>query len=141
MFEAVSVAFQGWREVLHISEWTGISIGALGLLAFGAYMLPETRALAIRTAIVVAVGYVGLLYGDHTGRADVTAQWDAANAKAKAAAAAEDASAQKDLDAKYLQQQNDALQQQVKDYESKMVGVAGGTCQLGAGPLRLRKPR
>lgn len=140
--------FAAWRELLHVSEWTGLSVGALGLLAAGAYFLPEMRALAIRAAIVTAAAYGGLLYGNHTGRADVKAQWDAATIKAAAAKDAADADAQNALDAKYLpviaalQKQAADLQRQADGDDSKTVGIVAGACQLGSAPLRLRgKPK
>ena len=143
MFDWVSTALQGYREVLHVSEWTGISVGALVLMAAGAYFLPETRALAIRAAVVILVGYGALLFGNHAGRADVTAQWEAANAKAADAAKERDAAAAAALEQKYapviegLKAQADARDKQVSDYESTIVGLAG-TCPLGDAPLQLR---
>lgn len=138
MFEALSA----WREVVHLSEWTGLSVGALAGLGALAWLFPPARALAIVAGVAVATGYGGVITGNHTGRADVQAQWDVAKAAAAAASKAEDADAQKALDAKYLKAQNDDLQQQVRDYESKMVGMAAGTCVLGSAPLRLRgKPK
>lgn len=148
MFEAGSVAFQAWREVLHVSEWTGLSVGMLAGLGALAWFVPPARTLAIAAGAAIAIAYGGLVIGNHTGRADVHAEWDAANERAKAAAAVEDADAKAALDAKYLQTQNDSaayaadLQAQVRDYESKMVGMAAaGACQLGDPPLRLRQPR
>jgi hypothetical protein len=143
MLDALSVAFQAWREVLHVSEWTGLSVGALAGLAAIAWFFPPARTLAIGAGIAVAVAYGALLYGNHTGRDDVLAEWTAANAKAAADAKARDDAAAAAAEQKYapiiadLQAQADARDQQVSDYESKIVGLSGA-CPLGEPPLRLR---
>lgn len=148
MFEGIGLAFQAWREVLHVSEWTGLSVGVLAGLGALAWFFPPARTLAIGTGIAVAVGYGGLIVGNHTGRNDVLAEWDAANARAKAAAAAADVDAQKSLDAKYLpiiaalQKRAEDLSAQANRNDSKTVGMVAGACQLGTAPLRLRlKPK
>lgn len=146
MFEGIGLAFQAWREVLHVSEWTGLSVGVLAGLGAAAWFLPPVRSLAIRGAIVVAVAYGALLYGNHTGRDDVLKEWDAANTRAAAAKDAADADAQKGLDAKYLpviaalQKQADDRNAQANVNDGKIVGAMAGACQLGSAPLRLRKP-
>lgn len=149
MLEGIGLAFQAWREVLHVSEWTGLSVGVLAGLGALAWFVPPARTLAIGAGVAVALGYGGLMYGNHTGRADVQLEWDAANARAKAAAATEDADAQKTLDAKYqpiiaaLQKQADDLKRRADrngNDDSKVVGAMAGACQLGSAPLRLRKP-
>lgn len=137
--------FAAWREAVHVSEWTGLSVGALGALGAAAWFLPPLRSLAIKAAIGIGIGYGALIYGNHTGRADVLAQWDAAKIKAAAESKTADAGAQKALDAQYqpiidaLQKQADDLRAQGNGDDSKIVGAMAGACQLGAAPLRLRK--
>lgn len=137
-----------YREVLHISAWSGLSLGAMGAIALIAYLIPGARVLAIASAITVAAGYGGLLYGNHTGRADVLAQWDAANVKAEKDRVARDAKITADLEAKYgpvvaaLEKQSNDLQTQVTTYEKKMLASkSGSSCVLGPAALRLRIKR
>lgn len=148
MFEGIGLALQAWREVLHVSEWTGLSVGVLAGLGALAWFFPPARTLAISAGIAVAVGYGGLIWGNHTGRDDVLREWDAANARAAAAAASDDTDAQKALDAKYLpiiaalQKQADDRNAQANVNDGKIVGAMAGACQLGSAPLRLRgKPK
>jgi hypothetical protein len=138
--------FAAYREILHVGEWTGLSVGMLAGLGALAWFFPPARTLAISTGIAVVVGYGCLIYGNHTGRDDVLAEWTAANARAKAATAAADTDAQSALDAKYLpviaalQKRADDLKSQANGDDSKIVGAMAGACQLGTAPLRLRKP-
>ncbi len=146
---------------LIVINWIVGILGSIGLIGVIALAICAPAAFAVlarivgdvlrtRLGLAAAVGalclYGGLVYGDASGRREVRAQWDAAKVQAEAAKEAADADAQRALDAQYqpviadLQKQSDALQQQVNDYESKMVGMVGaGSCQLGTAPLRLRQ--
>jgi hypothetical protein len=145
MFEALSA----WREVVHLSEWTGLSIGALAGLALLAFYLPTLRRGAVKAAAVVVLLLAALTYGNHTGRADLQKQWDAARARAELAQQLRDHDAAAALEAKYqpviagLQAQADDNASQVKAYERKIValiaGQKAGSCALGADALRLRQ--
>lgn len=90
MFEAFDAIATAWRTVLHLSEWSGLSVGAVIGLGLLVYLDPAARNLALAAGLAVAIGFSCVVYGDSTGRADVQAQWDAEKAEAaeKAAAAA-----------------------------------------------------
>jgi hypothetical protein len=132
--------FSAWREVLHLSEWTGL--GAL------VYFVPLARKLAIAGAVLVLVGWAGLVHGDAVGRADLQKQWDDSKAAAAVAQKARDADVARELEQKY-QPQLEALQKQSAErksrsdaYESKILALLakspGATsCQLGAAAVRV----
>ncbi len=100
MFSFVYAIAGAWREILHISEWTGMSVGALAGAAAIIYLDPTARVFAIRAAIFVTVAYIGALYAYHLGTADKQAQWNAANARAAAQIAQRDQEAPAVADAK-----------------------------------------
>jgi hypothetical protein len=152
MLETIGAGLAAWRQLLHLSEWTGLSLGALAGLGALAWYVAPMRKLAIVGGLAVAAGWAGLVHGDAVGRADLQKQWDAAKLAAAAAARQRDAAAAQDLEAKYqpiiagLQQQADDRDNQVKDYERKMLELlaatpASGSCRLGAAALRLRNGR
>src|SRR5579864_2081043 len=101
MFEVFSGIASAWREVAHISEITGLSIGVLAGLAALIYFDPLARKLAIRTAAGVVIGYGIFVFSYHLGASDKQAQWDAANTRAAAEAAARDASIEKKLETEF----------------------------------------
>lgn len=152
MFEGISTAVAAWREILHISEWTGLSLGALAGLGALFYFVPLARKLAVAAAITVVVGWGGLIHGEATGRADLQKQWDQAKATAEKAQAERDAGVDEQLKSKYgpqllaLQKQASDNKERADAYESKMVGLlakspAGPGCQLGAAADRVRGRR
>jgi hypothetical protein len=83
-------------EILHeiavFASATGLSIGMLIGCAAVWYFL-GARPLAIAGAVTAAVGFGAFLYGEHDGRADITAQWNAANARVDAERKQRDADA------------------------------------------------
>src|SRR5262245_19829035 len=125
MFEIAASVLSAWRTILHVSEWTGLSVGALAGLAFLAWPSPAARTFAIRAALVIAAAYGGTTYGNHVGRADVMAQWEAAKAAAEQARKERDAAIAAELEQKYapvitaLQRDSDARQQLVETYAKK----------------------
>ena len=134
--------FAAWRTVLHVSEWTGISLGALAALAAVVWFEPWLLKPAIKAAIVLAVGYAGVLYGDATGRSDVHRQWDAARAAAVAAQAQRDREAEGTLALKYqpqlaaLAKEADDNKEQADAYEQQLAAMlakapARAACELG----------
>jgi len=139
MFEIHALA-QAWREILRVSEWTGLSLGALAGLAAVFYFDPALRKLAVRGAIAIAVAYVLALYAYHVGGADKQAEWTAANIRVAAEAAGRDLTIGKELEAKYAT--TPAQDNQANSNEAKILGdisaSSAGPCQLGAGALRLR---
>jgi len=82
MYDGLRNILAAWREILHISAWTGLSLGALAGLAALFYFVPLARKLAVAGAITVLVGWFGLIHGDAVGRADVQMQWNDAKAAA-----------------------------------------------------------
>jgi hypothetical protein len=140
--------FSAWREVAHVSEITGLSVGVLVALAALAWFVPLARRLAIEIAVVIVIAYVSGISCYHLASSDKQAQWAAADAAAAKIASAHDAAIGAAIEAKYmpqiasLQKQADQYQQQVASYERTIVGqksaAASGNCVLGAGALRLR---
>lgn len=80
MLEVLSGIASAWREILHVGELTGLSVGMIGGLGFLAWFDPTLRKFAIRTTIVLILGYWAMLYAYHMGTADKQAEWKAANA-------------------------------------------------------------
>jgi hypothetical protein len=151
MFEAVEQLAAGWRTIAHVSEWTGLSIGALA--AIGALVFYDPRLLkpAIGAAVLVGIGYAGVLYGDHAGRADVEAQWADARKAAIAAGIERDQMAEQQLQAKFgpkldeLQRQAADNKRKADDYERKLLTAKvadaskpGAVCELGDAADRVR---
>jgi hypothetical protein len=138
----LSAAFAAWREIAALAAATGLSAGVIVGLGALAWFVPQLRALAITTAVAVAAGYGGLLYGNHIGGARVQAEWDAANAKAAAEAVTRD----NEIAAKLAADNpppTPAQQQQTDDDEKKALAAviaAAGDCVLGSDALKLRKP-
>lgn len=141
--------FSAWREVLHISEWTGLSLGALVVLAALVYFVHIPFLTAVRIAVLIVTAYFCLLLGDAVGTRDKQRQWDIARASAAKAQEERDARVQKDLDAKYhpqleeLQKQSAANQEKAdalqKLFDAGKGRKAGSSCQLGRYALRLRR--
>ncbi len=129
--------------IAHVAAWTGLSAGMLVALIALAWFVPLARSLAITCAITVAAGYGGLIYGYHTGRADVTKEWDAANARAVAEAVAREAAASAALDAKYqpviaaLQRDASDDKRRITEYEKTLKSSA--RCRLGGAATLLRR--
>lgn len=141
------------RGILHVTEWSGLSIGATAALAALAWYVPLLRKVAIEAAFAVGIGYVALMHGNAVGRADVQAQWDAAKAAAKKARADRDAEIQRDMDARYkpivagLEKRAAEFKDRADTYErtilpklakSQRSNKAASGCELGADALRLR---
>jgi hypothetical protein len=139
------------HEAVHLSELTGLSIGALAICVAVVVFLPPARFLAIGAAVVIVVSYGAGLYEHRVGRAEVTSEWAAADEAAAKAAAQRDQTISATLDAKYspiivdLKKHSATLQDQVASYEKQLLAAksanasAGGACELGAAALRLRR--
>ena len=143
--------FAAWRAMLHVSEWTGLSLGALAGLAALIWFVPLARQLAIVGMLLVFAAWIGLVHGEATGRADTQKQWDAEREAAIAAQQQRDAQIEQDLEAKYqpllaeLRKQSDERRAQGDQYETTIRRLAqnshtAGGCQLGAAADRVRKP-
>lgn len=143
MFEGLQDIVAAWRTIVHISEWSGLSIGALAAGAALFVYVPVMRRLVIRGAVLVLVGWVCLIHGDRVGRADVEAQWKDARAAAIAAEQERDTMVEQQLEGKYAPQL-DALKKRAADnkvradgYERKIIamlanaGSAAHACELG----------
>lgn len=152
MFEALQTAAAGWRTFVHVSEWSGLSIGALVAGAALVWFVPPARKLVVLGSILVLVGWLCLVHGDRVGRADVHAQWHDARKAAIAAEKERDAMAEQKLDQKYrpqladLQKQSDARKARADNYERKMVALlaknpAAPRCELGGAAERVPRQR
>lgn len=156
MFEFLTTAASAWRTILHVSEWSGLSIGALAAGAALIYLVPASRKLVIIGAGVVLVGWFCLIHGDRVGRADVNAQWADARKAAIAADQERDALAELKLERKYqpqlidLQKQADARKARADAYERQILtmlskpaskGSAAAVCELGAAANRVPRQR
>jgi hypothetical protein len=152
MFEWLQSALAAWRTIVHISEWSGLSIGALAAGAALVYLVPPARKLVIIGAITVLVGWVCLIHGDKVGRADLQKQWDDAKAAAEQAQTERDATIERDLETKYqpqlaeLQKQSDERKAKADSYEKKIAllaknpkSTAAPGCELGAAAVRVRR--
>jgi len=145
MFEVIQGFFAAWREVLHVSEITGLSAGLLVALAALAWFDPASRAFAIRIGLMAVIAYAAMTYGLHLGASDVRAQWNAANAKLAAEAKARDDSAAKaaantfnpTIEAR--DKEIAALKLMERQYEARISKTR--PCPLGADALRLRHGR
>jgi hypothetical protein len=122
MFEVLAGIASAWREILHVSEWTGLSVGALVVLALLFVYAPPVRSFVAFAAIAVVAAYIGCVFGESRGladgRAEVQVKWDAARRKAAAAAVARDASIENSLEAKYAPER-ERLQAQLKDSKER----------------------
>lgn len=154
MFEALADVAAAWRTLLHISEWSGLSLGALVGGAALIYLVPASRKLVILGAVGVLIGYVCVIHGDRVGRSDLQKQWDDSRTKAEAAQKARDADVARDLERKYqpelagLQRladerkaRSDAYEKQILSLLAKAPAGAGAshTCELGAAADRMPK--
>ncbi len=149
--------FSAWREIVHISEWTGLSLGALACVAALLYFEHIPLGTAVRAVVLVIAVFVSLCVGETFGAKDKQRQWDSARTSAEKAQSARDKDIELALDQKYkpqleqLTKQAQANKDLADGYEKKMVGLlakgptaaspAGGACQLGslAGRLHLRR--
>lgn len=144
----MSDLFEAWREILHLSALTGLSAGALILLALIVYAEPTLRSLAIHIAIVIIICYVGMIYAFRIGVSDKQKEWDAADAKMRDAQIARDANINKAISAPYelqlaaLLKQSQDQQRTIASYEQMLIGASRSAgCPLGTDALRLRGVR
>jgi hypothetical protein len=156
MFEVLAGIASAWREILHVSEWTGLSVGALAVLAALFVYAPPVRGFVGFAAIAVVAAYIGSVFGESRGladgRAEVQVRWDAARRKAAAAAIARDTSIENSLEAKYApemerlkawgkdsQERADTNAARVKDLEKRVAGgrAVAAACELGAAADRV----
>jgi hypothetical protein len=141
----IGTALSAWREVGHLAEYTGLSIGMLaGCVALFLYV-PVVRKLAVIGAIAAVALGLGLVHGEsighRDGKAEVQAQWDDARAAAIKADEERDAMAEQNLEAKYGPEQA-ALGKRLADSEARADEYArknrtltnGGAAKPGAAP-------
>lgn len=129
------------REAGELAAWSGFAGIAVAAGVAVAWFVPILRGPAIAGALIVAAAYGGTLYGNHSGRAGVQAEWDAANAQAAAEAAARDAAIEQKLAADNPAP-TPAQEQQANADEQKILAAlsaAAAHCELGADALRLRQ--
>lgn len=152
MFEQIDILLAGWRTLLHLSEWSGLSIGVLAAIAVVIWLRPALLKPALLAAGLVAFGFSCVIYGDHAGRTDKQREWDAARVAAEAAAVRRDGEVAVTLEQTYLprlktlQAEADARKAQGDQYEAKILaliaagqpkGAAPAACLLGAVAGRL----
>lgn len=140
--------FESWRSVLHLAEWTGLSLSALAGCAAALYFgwqIPLVRRLVLLAAFGTVMLWAGLIHGGSVERRDVMAEWNDAKVKAARQAKARDAEIEMAVHQTYLPEIADLHRQaadrqhQVEDYERKMLAMAnGGSCRLGPDAFRLR---
>ena len=128
------------RDIGSTIALLGLPIGAVIGFAVLAWFVPAFARLAIAGAVIAAIVAVSLGYGDHHGAARKQVEWNAANARAAAAAAARDASIETKLETDFPPPP--AASDQVSPDEAKILAdlsaAAAGSCQLGTDALRLR---
>lgn len=122
-------------EIAQLGAWTGLSVGALATLAALFYFVAPLRGVLIAAAVTVIAAYSSGLYWNHVGRADVQAQWSAANAAAAVAAKARDAAIAAELEREFPATKADPDDAKIL---ADLSAAASGSCQLGAAALRLR---
>ena len=156
MLEVLEGIASAWREILHVSEWTGLSLGALLALTALFVYVPGIRSFVIVAAVAVVAAYVGSMLGEAQGLADGRAQvqtrWDAARKKAAGAAVARDGSIEASLEAKYApeiqrlqglaernQERADANEARIRDLQKRGAGRTAprAACELGAAADRV----
>jgi hypothetical protein len=141
MLETLRGIAQAWREILHVSELTGLSVGALGVIAFVVWFDPDVRKLAIRFAVLVVYSYLVALFFLHLGAGDVRAEWANDNLRAAGESEARDVGADKTLATDFDPQiQANRKQADSDDHQilADLSAVAATNCELGPRPLRLR---
>jgi hypothetical protein len=152
MFEAL----RAWREVGHLAEYLGLSVGMLaGMVALFLYV-PLVRKLAIVGAIAAVALGIGLVRGEivghRDGKAEVQGQWDDARKAAIAADEERDRLIEQQLEAQYqprlgeLQAQAAAEKARADGYEAKGAvakghSAAAAACELGDAADRVPVPR
>lgn len=154
MFEALSA----WREVGHLTEYTGLSVGALAGCAALFFYVPGIRLFVAAAAIAVVGGGLGLVHGESVGHrdgtAEIQAQWDEARAQAIKADEERDVMVEQNLEQKYgpqlaaLAKEAAANKARADEYERKSSAgtiAKGGiprACELGdaAGSVPVPKP-
>lgn len=160
MFEILKDVAAAWRTIVHVSEWSGLSIGLLIALAAILYLLPGLRKVVLIGAAGVVFGWLCVIHGDRVGRADVGAQWAEARNAAIDADKERDNMTELNLRAEYGPQnaaidkraaenkkRADDAEHRNHDLLSKLAArgkaavAAGGPCKLGDVASRLRRPQ
>lgn len=127
------------RELSHISEITGLSIGVLAVLIVLGWTVPTLRGLAICIGVTALVSYFVAIYEYRLGRADVQKDWAAANKAADKLEADHDKEVAARIKAQY-QPQIAALRKQLADFNARAAHVPKyyTACPVGDFPLSLR---
>jgi hypothetical protein len=151
MFDGLLEFFSAWREIVHISEWTGLSLGALACIGALFYFEHIPVGTTVRAVVIVVVTFASLCVGETFGTRDKQRQWDAARASALEATKKHDDDVALQLDRKYqpqllqIQKQAQANKDLADGYEKKMLAILAkqpaGSCQLGDVAQRLHLRR
>lgn len=134
MFETLSA----WREVGHLAEYTGLSVGMLAGCGALFLYVPGVRLFACAGALLAAGFWFGSIRGEvgghRDGKAEVQAQWDDAREAAIKADEDRDVMIGQQLEQKYgpLREQAAADKARADDYASRIGTLTRG----GAGSPR-----
>lgn len=143
--------FEAWRSVLHLAEWTGLSLSALAGCGFALYLgwqVPLFRRLVLLAAFGVVVLWAGLIHGGSVERRDMLAQQAAEKRAAELERKKRDADIEMAIRREYLpqlatlQRAADDREQQVQINEHQLMAQlgAGPRCRISDDALRLRAP-
>lgn len=127
------------HELKAFAEATGLGLGGLALCAAVIVWVPVFRQIAIAAAITVGCSYASSVYFAHVEGAAVRADWAAADARAKAAAAARDVTIDKILAGEFSADDNNQVDADAAKILAALSAAAGGACRLGSDALRLRE--
>jgi hypothetical protein len=143
--------FEAWRSVLHLAEWTGLSLSALAgctaALYFG-WQIPLVRKLALLAAFGTVLLWAGLIHGGSVERRDSMAERAAEKRAAEIARKQRDSNIEMAIRREYLpqladlQRAADEREQQVKINEHQLMaqmGASANSCRIGDAALRLRQ--
>lgn len=121
-----------WHSVVFVSEWTGLSVGALAGLAALFYFVPLARKLAIQGAILVVVAWACLMHGHLVGVSDEAAKLQILSTlddnRDATEAAADDKARAADIESKASKQHEQDLA------EIERLKTAGDGCAFDPGP-------
>jgi hypothetical protein len=148
MYEGLQDIASAWRTIVHVSEWSGLSIGALAAGAGLVYLRPALLKPVIAAGVVVGLCWICVIHGDRVGRADVEAQWADARKAAIETEAERKIMIEQQVDLRYqpmlaeLKQQSDERKARADANERKLAVLSKGAparnaCELGAAADRV----
>ncbi|WP_139483299.1 hypothetical protein [Bradyrhizobium ivorense] len=110
MLDALAGIGAGWRALVHISAWSGLSVGAILGLAVLVYFDPKALKAAIAGGVAVAIAWAAIVHGHSVGVADEDARLQTISnrndARAGAAASADETALVRAIESKAKDQHN-----------------------------------